>query len=426
MANSKKNNSHALNIDIENVLTPKKKVFRKRKVHIATDGVTPYIPCTLYHYNKSTRKKWQISYYQVNRATGEMIRRFCGACNSIADVNERMKQAKARMIAIDEALRKGMKFNPSLSDKQMVQTNITDAKGVKECFKIVLAHKKGSISVDTYDRYARVAEDFFYYLDNVRETPNVLIYNWTKVDCIVFLDWLKKTKDYNNKSYNARMGFFGTIWNTMEEMSMIEKSPMRKMSKLKTMSKKNRAFTDEQAKEVLEEIDKRNMPHLGLFVRFIYYTYARPHKEVRLLKVKDIEPNRIFINAHNDKNSRNGYVSIPPPLNKLIEKYGIRKFPKEYYVFGKNPEHECKPGEKPWGEDYFMNLHREVLRSLGYGDDYTCYGWKHTGNIANYRITKDVMEIMRQNRHTDITSTMKYLRELGVFDEGSMQSIPEI
>ena len=42
------------------------------------------------------------------------------------------------------------------------------------------------------------------------------------------------------------------------------------------------------------------------------------------------------------------------------------------------------------------------------------YSWKHTGNVTSYKNGIDIYSIMKQNGHTSIDTTMKYLKTLGL------------
>ena len=173
---------------------------------------------------------------------------------------------------------------------------------------------------------------------------------------------------------------------------------------------------------IFAEFDRLQKPQLALFCRFVYYTFCRTGKELTRLKIGDIQQNKIYINAENDKNSRADFVTIPEPLQKIIELHKLRSYPPEFFVFGFFGE----PGAKAHECEYFRKRHNEIIRALGFDENYSLYGWKHSGNVALYQATKDISAIQRQNRHSEITTTMKYLRGLGLFENEAVHLIPEI
>ena len=61
-----------------------------------------------------------------------------------------------------------------------------------------------------------------------------------------------------------------------------------------------------------------------------------------------------------------------------------------------------------------MFKYRQVLNSLNFDDHFTLYSWKHTGNVTAYKNGIDIYAIMKQNGHTSIDTTMKYLKTLGL------------
>jgi len=70
-----------------------------------------------------------------------------------------------------------------------------------------------------------------------------------------------------------------------------------------------------------------------LFIGFLYYTFTRPHEEIRLLKVGDIWEKTIFIPAKRAKSNRGEHISTPAGLEALITEFELRKYPSDYYVF---------------------------------------------------------------------------------------------
>jgi integrase len=90
---------------------------------------------------------------------------------------------------------------------------------------------------------------------------------------------------------------------------------------------------------------------------------------------------------------------------------GLDKAHKAHYVFGKNLETREAPLKKP---DIFTDLHHEETAKLNIRKECTFYCWKHTGAMNLYMATKDPYIVMNQCRHSEITTTMIYLRSLGL------------
>jgi integrase len=115
---------------------------------------------------------------------------------------------------------------------------------------------------------------------------------------------------------------------------------------------------------------------------------------------------------------------IPGPLNELLNKMKIRDYPANYYVFGSDRE----PGIKPTHKNQLYRRHRAILEKIGlWGKNIDMYSWKHTGVIALWNATQNMQLLKQQCRHKDLTSTIKYLRDLGLFtDYEQINQFPEI
>ena len=94
--------------------------------------------------------------------------------------------------------------------------------------------------------------------------------------------------------------------------------------------------------------------------------------------------------------------------------------PADWYVFGNQGTGKPgnysvpEPGPKPVGVNYFSEYYREVLEELTFAHEHTLYAWKHTRNVHLWIQDKDLLRLMRHNRHTDPKVTMRYLRSLGL------------
>jgi len=49
-----------------------------------------------------------------------------------------------------------------------------------------------------------------------------------------------------------------------------------------------------------------------------------------------------------------------------------------------------------------------MLKRLGISTNYKMYSWKVTGVVAMWHATRDIIAIMRQLRHADISMTYTY------------------
>jgi integrase len=154
---------------------------------------------------------------------------------------------------------------------------------------------------------------------------------------------------------------------------------------------------------------------------------ARPD-EIRQLKIGniDLDKRRIRITADDAKTDIENFVGISDRFYQIISESGLMEYPQNFYVFNNTPyhipgqkiKHDHQPGLKKPGEGYFYKRIVKYIKSEGLRDinvNFTPYAIKHTGAISLYLATKDVKIVQAQCRHQNMETTLKYLRDLGLF-----------
>ncbi|UBM58207.1 phage integrase SAM-like domain-containing protein [Marinilongibacter aquaticus] len=228
--------------------------------------------------------------------------------------------------------------------------------------------------------------------------------------------------ELSNRGRNNTILELATVFNKFVSDGIIDKNPFTGIRSLPAPAKKHTAFRPYQVHAFKQAAVKD--PQLWLAVQFIYYTAIRPRKELRLLRVRDILPSTIVINWKTAKAKRTDHIRIPEEFQKVLEASGVRKFDMEYYVFGEDGQ----PGPKPLGEKNLYDRHTKILKEIkADGMDIDFYSWKHTGAIALWEATQDMYLIKEHMRHTSLSATIKYLRDLGIFvDYGKIHRFPKI
>ena len=272
-------------------------------------------------------------------------------------------------------------------------------------------------SVGNYDRTKRSIERFMVW----KKIPlNFKLRSLHFGFINEFFNYLKIELKLANKSFNNhRTMFHATIQCLIDQNQKLfgGVNPIRVVKFLKTKTKKHAAYSIDQMNMITGAAEKHGDFQFILFIKFIYFTLARPKKEIRLLQVKDIRMHmkRILFVAGNAK-TQEQYVGIGKPLAKIIEDSGILNFEPNDYVFTV----AGTPGKTPTGKKYFYLRLVKYLEETGLDEvnpDFTLYGFKHTGAIQLYMATKDIKLLQRQCRHTTVSQTDQYLRHLGVFDD---------
>ena len=277
-------------------------------------------------------------------------------------------------------------------------------------------NEKGSLSYGTFKGYRNTRNQVIEWLE-LNKLQGIRLLEVDSSTANHLFEYLKNTKGVANKTYNHHLAFLRAVYTFFgkREDGVNVRNPFGQVEKKKVpKSKKHAAFTNAQIEAIHKLILAKGDKQLYLFIQFIYYTFARPGLELRLLQVKDIRDRTIYIPGDRAKNDEGEHVSIPKGLEKLIDEYGLRSYPPDDYVFTT----EGQPGKVHVGKNYFYKRHSAILEQLGLADkDYTIYGYKHTGAINLYRKLKDIKKVQQHCRHSNIHQTDQYLRDLGVLAE---------
>ena len=176
--------------------------------------------------------------------------------------------------------------------------------------------------------------------------------------------------------------------------------------------------------EIFREAITKNDPQLWMAIEFETYCFLRPGKELRLLKIGDIDFARGLINVDRfrAKTNRERYATIPRHfMLKLRNIYQLQKYNRDYYVFGK----EYKPGLTPLGKNNLKNRFNGFRTRLNMPDSYKLYSWKHTGNSLAADSDINMLALRDQNGHTSVQTTEIYLKhKLGVVNKEIQNKFP--
>ncbi len=164
-------------------------------------------------------------------------------------------------------------------------------------------------------------------------------------------------------------------------------------------------------KVLLEDI-KRHDRQLYLACMTEFYAFLRPGKELRLLKVGDIDFSKgtISVSQENAKNGKKRIVTMP---NQLIEEYKEQKIDKAdrgLYVFGAKK----KPNKAPCSVNMLGYRFRKYRDRNGLSKGYTLYSFKHSGaSLLHNQGNVSMIELMNQLGHSNLNSSQHYIHRIG-------------
>ncbi len=370
--------------------------------------VPPFRKCKLYHFEYDTSKTWLIEFYQWNVKTQKKQRRFFSRFNTIADVKGRLKEANRWIAFIDQQLEQGAVFNP---DAATVQNNPGKVRLLKDDLTDYLGYQKRVLADTSISAYSGFVDKWteFAKANNLLSLPTAQL---TPALCQGFVDYLVTLSISNTTRNNQITRLHAFCSHYMKPgRERFEQNPARFLEMFTAKTESHEPFTPKQADTIIKYLTEQQDFQLLMFIYFIKYTFARPGKEVRLMKVRDLKESTLRITSTYSKSSRVKTPTIPKPLAELIERLQIRQYEPDYYVFG----NEGTPGPVPCDKNHFYRRHRKVLDELNLtGAKYTLYGWKHTGNIKLFKATGKITTNQQQNGHASPRTTEIYLAKMGL------------
>ncbi len=383
-------------------------------------------------------KNWCIEFYTRNPRTDKMERqRIYKGINKYHNYKERMAAAeKIRMYYIERLKAGWSPFidNSIIYDDQLeYQTYIKNYKKIKSkngTFRFYASKYLDSIrnrvegtTITTYRSKLRL---FDAWLEG-EGISNVDVSVINQVILSKFVAFIIENRQLSKKSVNNYRVLLFAVF------EFIRNEPTRKhMSNPCYQLPATKRVNDSAAYPIYEDdipvfrnlIFKKD-PQLWLVICFEYYCFLRPRKEIRLLKLSDIDFGRSIIHIQEENaKTKARWVTIPKPFMRLIrETYQLQTYPRNYYVIGK----KGIPGPDHVSINNLSNRFVNFRRMLKMPEIYKLYSWKHTGNIQADNAGIPRRETQMQNGHTSIATTERYMRNRGVIDTPNIRDkFPEL
>ena len=243
---------------------------------------------------------------------------------------------------------------------------------------------------------------------------------------------LDKVVKWTPKTVKSAKGVFRAFFNWCIDKEYIQTNPAIKIDKKKIRSEvqapeRNIPYTKGDMKTLMDYLDTYEEP-TAFFARIIYSTCLRP-REISELRVKDVD----LINQQitvplsvmkNTKTSKVDLIDIEPTLFQRIALLDYSQYPKEYFLASTDG---IKPGEKSIGVNRPYKRLTIALKKLQLdGKGYTLYSFKHYSNIERLNNGWTLAEIMKANRHSSISMTERYLKDISKQTDISKKPVPAI
>lgn len=375
----------------------------------------PYREAKLVHYGYSPNRKWYIDFSAWDVVEGALKRKRITDFNSINGVVRRRAYAEKLVGEINEMLIHGFHFNRKRAEeiaRAKKEHELKPYYTLEEVMNAALHIKNTELSHSSVLSYRSDVKAFLKWAESVGVAGLNSLQVGTDVG-LMYCDHLTLEQQLVGKTINVKMGCLKSIAEIAFQRKLLAVNIFRSVAKRKEIiTKQNLAYTDDQIariKKKLLEVD----PEVWYFCMFIFYTFMRP-AEIRTLRVEnvDFKKKKVYLAAENSKVKTERYVEISVGLRLVLESMEVNWKNKKEFLF-KAPNGDALKGK---GKNYFAYKYRDILDELKFDKHYTLYSWKHTGNVKAYQAGIGIHAIMRQNGHTNVETTMNYLKSLGLLE----------
>jgi integrase len=185
----------------------------------------------------------------------------------------------------------------------------------------------------------------------------------------------------------------------------------------KGVDKGAQVIPPEDSKILLDDM-KENAKQLYLAYMTEFYLCLRPGRELRLLKLSEIDFNNgtVTVLTENAKTGRKRVVTIPQQLLEIFIEYDLDKYDKHLYVFGNNKQ--GIPGDSPWSENMLRYKFNQIRDRHNFPKSYQLYSAKHSSITLLHNSGAPLLTSMTHVGHTTLSSHQAYLhKHIGIVNE---------
>ncbi|MDN3588456.1 site-specific integrase [Pedobacter aquatilis] len=352
------------------------------------------------------KQSWYVEFFFHNASEERMERiRVTRKLNRIKDPRQKLKNFNNLCEAYRIALEGG--WNPldeqanARLKKELIGIDLNEALVLFESY-----HKAKGTRPKSISTYRSTVNSFIKYHGGNKKVSTISDFEITD-----FLNFKEREEKWAGVTYNnCRIGL-NNFFRYLKVNKYISENPVTDCETRKKMpTQSHQVFTERDFKVIMNWLDKHDK-YCQLFVRMIYYTCIRP-KELRFLQLKyiDLEENTITVPGTVSKNKKSIPVNIDVSLRAELDKLKIEKFDKEYFLLGSA---QTFISRSMCSENYAYNRFKKCLEATGWLDkNYTLYSFKHLSNVRKFRAGWTLAEICSANRHSSLSETETYLKEL--------------
>lgn len=323
----------------------------------------PFVTFRPAEYHKG--KESYVSYYVTDPVTQKLVRKKV-KLNRIKKASERDKYANILCHRINEMLYAG--WNPLL--EQVGGCSIPISEAVEKFMKA----KEKTCRPDTLRSYRSFAKVFLQWC---------AISGLTNAQCVQveqehlqrFMDWVERTSDLSNRSWNNYAGFLFTLFDWFTERGFTVSNAAEKLPRRK-VDRKQRTIIPKADRSRIKEYFMACCPRYVAVMQMCFRLFIRP-KEICMLRICDIDFNEqtIRIPSTVAKNHNERVLGVPDCLMEYFRE--ISRYPNTYYIYSDKSTYA--PGPKRMYPTRIAERWKTMRDELKLPASYQFYSLKDTG-----------------------------------------------
>ncbi|MBR4243192.1 MAG: site-specific integrase [Bacteroidaceae bacterium] len=381
-------------------LSDKKTIARNR---VSYDGMEQF---RLPHFVK-TAKSAYVYYYVLDPVS------VAAGCPKLVRLKKKFGYIKNRKEQRDAALRFcneiGLKlrrgWNPLVESSGSKGLALWSDVSAKYLAYIQKKQEDGAMRIDSLENYRsrmKRIDDF----NKTLPVPLTYAYQFDRVFVEEYLDYCYIDHGCSPATRNNYLSWLQSLSGWLIGHGYIAKDPTVGIEKLREPEKERKPLSDSAMAKLQAYLAANDRPFL-LACMVHYYTLVRP-KEMSYIRLKDInvKEQTLFISREVSKNHKDGKVTLPAVVLKMMLELGVFNAPSTYYLFG----HEFLPSAERGTAKQYRDRWAKVRKALGFPKSYKFYSLKDTG-ITDTVERVGLVVAKDQARHSSIATTNRYIRK---------------
>lgn len=369
-------------------------------------------------------EKWFI-YFSVRDPKSDKMVRFkrSGRMNSLKTNKAKQAEAEKMVDEYRQKLRAG--WTPFVDETEVIYADTLHYQGVADMYSKkrasnrtlnyysnkFLEHIKSEVREATLHSYKSKVRTFNAWIDSKGEAEND-ISSITNKEILEFFRFMIDERELSGNTINKYRQILFALFDYVVTHEDLRINPVYNIPKCNRINDQAPRAVYKNDIEPFKRVISEHDPQLWMAIEFEFYCALRPGRELRLLKINDIDFARglVFIDRETFKTNRENVKEIPRHfLEKIRTEYKLQTFPRDYYVFGRGG----KPGPNNLGKNNLRYRFNKYRKALEMPEEYKFYSWKHTGGVLAVDSGIPEKDVSTQMGHTNISTTHIYIKNKG-------------